>query len=77
VFSIENPLLILSELQTESGKNDQKGFMQIFKGAYQGIRNPKAHSLASDLDSVKAGQYLVFASLMVRRVEEATKTSIP
>lgn len=49
VFSLDNPLLILSELDTESGQNDQKGFMQIFKGAYQGIRNPKAHSLTHDL----------------------------
>lgn len=45
VLSLDKPLLTLSELQTESGQNDQKGFMQIFKGAYQGIRNPKAHSI--------------------------------
>lgn len=49
VFSLEKPLLILSDLGTESGRNDQKGFMQMFKGAYQGIRNPKAHSLSHDL----------------------------
>jgi uncharacterized protein (TIGR02391 family) len=72
VFSPNNPQLILSELETESGQNDQKGFMQIYKGAYQGIRNPKAHSLTHDLTEVKAAQYLVFASLLARRVEEAT-----
>ena len=55
----------------ESGQNDQKGFMQIYKGAYQGIRNPKAHSLTHDLTEVKAAQYLVFASLLARRIEEA------
>jgi uncharacterized protein (TIGR02391 family) len=71
-FSIENPYLVLSELHTDSGQNDQRGFMQIFKGAFQGIRNPKAHSLVHDLTELKAAQYLVFASLLARRVEEAT-----
>jgi uncharacterized protein (TIGR02391 family) len=73
VFSLEKPLLILSELDTESGQNDQKGFMQMFKGAYQGIRNPKAHSLTHDLTPEKAAQYLVLASLFIRRVEEAKR----
>lgn len=73
VFSIANPKLILSEIGTESGQNDQKGFMQIFKGAYQGIRNPKAHSLTHDLNRVKTLQYLVFASLLARRVEESNE----
>jgi len=71
VFSLEKPMLTLSELQTESGQNDQKGFMQIFKGAYQGIRNPKAHSMTHDLTPIKAAQYLVFASLLARRIDEA------
>jgi len=71
VFSLDAPKLIFSELDTESGKNDQKGFIQILQGAYLGIRNPKAHSLVSDLDQSKAAQYLVFASLLARRVSEA------
>ncbi|WP_299769929.1 TIGR02391 family protein [uncultured Pseudoteredinibacter sp.] len=71
VFSINEPILILSEIESESGKNDQKGFMQIFKGAYQGIRNPKAHTLNHDLNEMKVAQYLVFASMLARRVEEA------
>lgn len=70
-FSLDRARLILSEIKSESGKNDQKGFMQIFSGAYLGIRNPKAHSLVHDLDKTKAAQYLVFASLLARRVQEA------
>ena len=72
VFSIREPKLILSELDTESGQNDQKGFLDIFKGAYTGIRNPKAHTLDHDLTNETAAQYLVFASLLARRVDEAT-----
>ena len=71
VFSLDTPKLIFSELDTESGKNDQKGFIQILQGAYLGIRNPKAHSLITDLDQAKAAQYLVFASLLARRISEA------
>lgn len=71
VFSLDKARLVLSELGSESGRNDQKGFMQIFSGTYLGIRNPKAHSLAHDLDQTKAAQYLVFASLLARRVYEA------
>src|SRR5690606_8102564 len=71
VLSLNNPALILSEIESESGQNDQKGFMQIFKGAYQGIRNPKAHTLNHDLDELKAAQYLVFASLLARRIDES------
>ena len=70
VFSLSDPFVVLGEL-TESGQNDQKGFMQIFKGAFQGIRNPKAHSLDHDLTAQKAAQYLIFASLLLRRLDEA------
>lgn len=70
-FSLDRARLILSEIKTESGRNDQKGFLQIFSGAYLGIRNPKAHSLVHDLDRNKAAQYLVFASLLARRIQEA------
>jgi len=71
VFSLGDPKLILSEINSESGQNDQKGFMQIFQGAFQGIRNPKAHSLSHDLSDIKAAQYLIFASLLARRIDEA------
>ena len=71
VLSLEKPHLILSELETESGRNEQKGFMQILVGTYLGVRNPKAHSLNHDLDAEKAAQYLIFASLLARRIYEA------
>jgi uncharacterized protein (TIGR02391 family) len=70
-FSLTDPYLVLSELETDSGQNDQKGFIQLFNGSYQGIRNPKAHSLNHDLTEMKASQYLVHASLLARRVSEA------
>ncbi len=70
-FSLRDPYIIVSEVDTESGQNDQKGFIQILKGSFQGIRSPKAHSLSHDLTILKAAQYLVFASLLARRIDEA------
>lgn len=75
-FSLSEPWLIVSELDTESGRSDQKGFIQLLQGAYLSVRNPKAHSLQSDLDAISAAQYLVFASLLARRVEAATPGNI-
>lgn len=70
-LSMRDPYLILSTLETQSGRDDQLGFMQIISGAFQGVRNPKAHSLNHDLNPIKAAQYLVFASLLARRISEA------
>jgi len=70
-FSLDDPFIVLSELDSESGKNDQKGFMQIFRGTFQGIRNPAAHSLNHDLTAEAAAQYLIFASLLARRLDQA------
>jgi uncharacterized protein (TIGR02391 family) len=69
-FGIEKGRLIFSELGTETGRNDQKGFMQIFEGIYTGVRNVKAHTLNHDLNEQKAAQYLVMLSLLARRIDE-------
>lgn len=74
-FSLQRPLLIVSTLETESGRNDQKGFIQMLQGVYLGVRNPKAHTLNMSPSQHVAAQYLVFSSLLCRRVEESTLTS--
>jgi len=71
-FSIQRPILVVSTLETESGRNDQKGFIQLLQGVYQGVRNPKAHTLTMNPSQNVAAQYLVFSSLLCRRVEEST-----
>ena len=74
-FSPHKPILIFSNLGSDSGRNDQVGFMEILKGVYKGIRNPKAHSLTHDLNQAKAAQYLIMLSLLMRRIDEATLNS--
>jgi uncharacterized protein (TIGR02391 family) len=71
VFSADKPLLVVADLSTESGRDDQVGFMMVMQGVFRGIRNPKAHSLQHDLNALKSAQYLVMASLLARRVGEA------
>lgn len=71
-FSPNGPIVIFSEMETESGRNDQRGFMDMFKGFYRGVRNPKAHTLVHDLDAVKCGQHLIVASMLARRLDEST-----
>jgi uncharacterized protein (TIGR02391 family) len=77
VLGVKAPRLILSDLVTESGRNDQAGFLQILQGAATAIRNVKAHSLGHDLHPTKAAEYLVFASLLARRISEAQDASPP
>ena len=77
-FAPKNPILILSNLATESGRSDQAGFIEVLRGIYQGVRNPKSHSLDHDFTQLEAAQYLVLASLLISRIEKATlSSSIP
>jgi uncharacterized protein (TIGR02391 family) len=42
------PKLKLNALQSESDKNVQKGYEQILRGIYVGIRNPRSHEQTTD-----------------------------
>ncbi len=73
VFKPEEPVLVFNEIKTISGRDEHDGFHKIMLGAFQGVRNPKSHRSISDLTAQSAAQYLVFISLLVRRVEEAKR----
>jgi len=42
-FSGDEPKLRLNRLQTQSEKDEQKGYLQIITGLYSAIRNPRTH----------------------------------
>jgi uncharacterized protein (TIGR02391 family) len=65
------PILQLNELQNRSDRDEQEGFMLLFMGSMQGIRNPKAHDIVEQKDPYKTLQYLAMASLLAKRVDEA------
>lgn len=72
VFKLEGGKLVFSSLDTESGRNEQKGFINVFSGAYVGIRNPLAHSTIHSLEQKEVAEHMVFASLLARKVDRAT-----
>ncbi|SFM91777.1 TIGR02391 family protein [Marinobacter pelagius] len=68
-FSPNNPVIKLAELDSETGRNIQQGYMQIFAGAMTGIRNPKAHGNLNP-DSRKALHLIALASLLMCKTDE-------
>lgn len=70
LFSPNNPMLPFEDNSTDSGKDVQQGYMQIFSGSMIGIRNPKAHG---NLVLTKESAYkrLMLASLLMEKIDEA------
>ena len=64
------PIIRINELKNKSDRDEQQGFMFLCKGAAGGIRNPKAHKLIPQSNPLHTLEYLAFASLLIRRVEE-------
>ncbi|MGA3284750.1 MAG: TIGR02391 family protein, partial [Verrucomicrobiota bacterium] len=68
-FSANNPVIVLDDLSTDSGKNIQQGYMDIFAGSMTGIRNPKAHGNVQ-IDSKRAIHMLFLASHLLYIFDE-------
>jgi uncharacterized protein (TIGR02391 family) len=73
VFDEARPILRINPLQKTSDRNEQIGFKFIFMGAMTGIRNPKAHDIVEQKDPQRTLEYLQLASLLAKRVDEATR----
>lgn len=69
-FSMNNPIIRLSALSSETDRNIQQGYMQIFAGTMQGIRNPKAHDNLT-LTKTRTIHLLFLASLLMEKLDEA------
>lgn len=70
VFSLNNPLLKFEDMSTASGKNIQQGYMQLFAGSIQALRNPKAHANLY-ISKESAMKQLIVASLLMDKIDEA------
>ncbi|WP_080311114.1 TIGR02391 family protein [Burkholderia pseudomallei] len=68
-FSPTNPVIVLDNLDTETGRAIQQGYMQIFAGSMTGIRNPKAHGNLHP-DASKALHLICLASLLMTKFDE-------
>jgi uncharacterized protein (TIGR02391 family) len=70
-FSPANPIIAFNSLATESDRNVQQGYMEIFAGAMTGIRNPKAHGNVN-LSRKEALHLICLASLLMHKLDEST-----
>ena len=68
-FSPKSPIVVLADLSTESGRNEQQGYMEIAAGAMTGIRNPKAHQNVT-ITGERAIHHLFVASLLFHKLDE-------
>jgi uncharacterized protein (TIGR02391 family) len=69
-FSPSNPVLKFNNLQDQSDKDEQKGFMQMFAGAVSGLRNPRAHGFIRDTPE-RALEFIAFVSLLAKLLDGA------
>jgi uncharacterized protein (TIGR02391 family) len=71
-FSPKSPILKFNDLLTQSDRDEQQGFMNIFWGAVSALRNPRAHGFISD-DPERALEFVAFVSLLAKLLDEAKK----
>ena len=68
VFSVQNPFIKLNAGVTDSDRDEQLGYMEVFAGAMTGIRNPRAHAHDWIDEPKEALELLVFANHLVRKI---------
>ena len=73
VFNVKSPILKLNQLRSVSDRDEQEGFMHLFAGAIQGIRNPKGHDEIIQTDALKTLEYLCLASLLAKTVDSSSE----
>lgn len=75
VFSIENPILALNFLKTDTEKSEHKGFAQLLKGCFAAVRNPLAHEPKILWQGEEdAADYFSLLSLLHRKLDSCFRT---
>ena len=72
-FSADDPTLRLNKLQSQSDKDEQRGYMELYAGSMMGIRNPRAHEHELEDSPEEALEMLIFANHLMRKLRSATK----
>lgn len=68
-FTPSDPVIVLDDLSTETGRSIQQGHMELFAGAMAGIRNPKAHQNIT-ITPERAIHHFFVASLLFYKLDE-------
>lgn len=66
------PLIAFDDINTETGKNIQKGYMQMFAGAMSALRNPKAHANI-EMGEDEAKRSLIYASMLMYKLDDGVR----
>ena len=74
VFSAKGPILKLSDLESQSKRDEQRGYMDLYAGAMTGIRNPRAHEHELADDPAAALEMLTIAHHLLRKLESSKKS---
>ena len=68
----QSPKIKLNKMESTSEIDEQKGFEQLLRGLYIGIRNPRTHEIYEDTKET-ADAVIVFVDLVHRKIK-ATKS---
>ena len=73
-FSANSPVLYLNAFRSQSERDEQQGYMDIFAGSMTGIRNPRAHDYQLADDPRIALELLVLANHLMRKLNASVKS---
>lgn len=71
MFSEKAPIMEICERETATGKNIHNGTRFMLAGAISALRNPKAHSNDEELSPEEAMRRLMFASMLMYKIDGA------
>ncbi|ETT44729.1 TIGR02391 family protein [Paenibacillus sp. FSL H7-689] len=69
-FGSSSPMIQLNKGQTESEKNVQKGMVDLLRGVYTTIRNPRSHDKHSDSKS-DADSIILFLDYILKLIDKS------
>ena len=70
VFSVNNPILLLSNLSGQNQENEQQGFMDLFRGIIAGIKNPRSHKAGINENIDQCLDHLSLVSMLMRKLDD-------
>lgn len=74
VFSPNSPKLKINRFRSQSHRDEQLGYMQIYAGCMTGIRNPRVHEHTYKDEPDEALELITLANHLMRRARLATRT---
>lgn len=73
----KNPMLAINQLQTETQRGEQKGFLNFLKGLYGTVRNPQSHEakIEWEMSEEDALDVLTAISFVHRKLDKTAKAA--